>query len=119
VSTAYLQETWYQYDHYIPVNHWWYEKFRISRSPSGTTTAPTGITTEVSSWAGQTFGYNSWHIYYQTWVPDRYETVSSGYWQPQEPVWIQTGVSGQISCCFISIADVMIGANYISRPLIC
>jgi hypothetical protein len=61
------------------------------------------------------------YVYYTypgVWVPDRYETVSSGYWQTQDPVWVVTGTSGQVSACFISIADTMIGVNYISRPRI-
>jgi hypothetical protein len=121
VSTAYLQEQWFRYNHKDPPpsNLYWYDYILVRRSPSGTTTNTYANNASFETYQGTTTMYYSWTLYYQTWVPDRYETVSSGYWQPQEPVWIQTGVSGQISCCFISIADVMIGANYISRPLIC
>ena len=53
------------------------------------------------------------------WVPDRYETIASGYWSYPAQVWIETGVAGQVSAAWISVADVMIGSIYVSRPLIC
>lgn len=61
----------------------------------------------------------TYYTYPGVWIPDRYETVASGYWSYPEPVWIETGVAGEVSAAWISIADVMIGGIYVSRPLIC
>lgn len=44
---------------------------------------------------------------------------ASDTWEYPPKQWIETGTSGQAAAAFISVADVMIGANYISRPLIC
>lgn len=52
-----------------------------------------------------------------TWVPPVYETIESGYWEYPQPVWIATGVAGNVSAIVLSVADVMIGSVYTSRPL--
>lgn len=62
--------------------------------------------------------YDNFYTYTQVWVPDRCETVTTSWYTYPDPVWITTGVPGQVSTCFVSIADVMIGAVYVSRPLI-
>jgi hypothetical protein len=59
------------------------------------------------------------YTYPGVWVPDRYETVASGYWEYPAQQWIETGVAGEVSAAWISIADVMIGGIYVSRPLVC
>ena len=61
----------------------------------------------------------TYYTYPGVWVPDRYETVPSGYWTYPPQQWIETGVAGEVSAAWISIADVMIGGIYVSRPLIC
>jgi hypothetical protein len=68
------------------------------------------LTTSVSR---SDYTYNT---YAQVWHPAVY---SSGYWTYPPQQWIVTGTSGSISCIYISIADVMIGGIYVSRPLIC
>jgi hypothetical protein len=60
-----------------------------------------------------------YYAYPGVWVPDRYETQTSGYWTYPDPVWVTTGDPGEISCIFISIADTMIGSVYVTRPLCC
>lgn len=42
---------------------------------------------------------------------------SSGYWEYPPDIWIATGTTGQVSLIAISLADVMIGGIYVSRPL--
>ena len=55
-----------------------------------------------------------YYAYPGVWVPDRYETQTSGYWTYPDPVWITTGDPGEISCIFISIADTMIGSIHVN-----
>jgi len=116
VTTSVYHREYYAFNSQHPYGYFIYGVYEYV-NPPGSTTFIEDFNSATYFGSQATIG--TWYTYYQTWVPDRYETVSSGYWQPQEPQWIQTGVSGQISCCFISIADVMIGTNYISRPLIC
>jgi len=71
-----------------------------------------------TSYQGSSYS-SSWYTYTQTWVPDRYETVQSGYWTYPPAEWIQTGNPGEVSCIFLSIADTMIGSVYVTRPLCC
>lgn len=75
------------------------------------------------SWNRFEIGYvpspSVYYTYPGVWVPDRYETVASGYWTYPDKVWVETGVAGEVSAAWISIADVMIGGIYVSRPLIC
>ena len=86
-----------------------YEKY-IDSTATGTTQAvPQGNPAPSNSY---------YYTYEQVWIPDRYETISSGYWVYPPAEWVTTGTPGQISCIFISIADTMIGVNYISRPRI-
>lgn len=69
-------------------------------------------------YSSQTPSNGSFYTYPGVWVPDRYETVPSGYWEYPPQVWIVTGVAGQVSAAFISVADVMIGGTYVGRPLV-
>ncbi len=62
---------------------------------------------------------HAFYTYPGVWVPDRYETVASGYWTYPTQQWIETGVAGQVSAAWISIADVMIGGTFVSRPIVC
>jgi hypothetical protein len=62
---------------------------------------------------------SSWNTYVQTWIPPVYETQTSGYWTYPDPVWVETGNPGEISCIYISVADTQIGSVYVTRPLCC
>jgi len=95
----------------------WVYGYYFYKNPPGSTTGPNG-TQSFATYQGQSWTISEWTTYVQTWVPDRYETQSSGYWVYPPREWVLSGTQGQISAAFISIADVMIGANYISRPLI-
>jgi hypothetical protein len=68
-------------------------------------------------------GYNPppteiWYTYAPVWFPPVYEEQASGYWSYPAQQWIETGVAGYVSAIVASIADVMIGADYISRPIV-
>lgn len=59
------------------------------------------------------------------WVPAWYETVKiwhppeyrDAYWTYPDQVWVEVGEAGKLSVCVISVANVMIGSVYTSRPL--
>ena len=113
---------WYQYTRYA-TNKYWYDKM-IYNDP-GHAGYPPGTWVELADaesytvYQGATFGTTVFYTYISVWVPPVYETQTSGYWTYPPQVWIETGIPGEVSCIFVSIANVMIGSVYVTRPLGC
>ena len=99
----------YVYDHHDTVYEWY--RIYLNGVDTGST-----ISQLIGSGAPPNYYFTT---YPGVWVPDRYETVASGYWEYPAKQWVETGVAGEVSAAWVSIADVMIGGIYVSRPLFC
>jgi hypothetical protein len=117
-TTAVYNRKYYAYAFYNAVTYpdypYRYTQFTYV-NPPGTTTqdSPAGAIGS-SSYDGQQITLYEWYTYHQVWVPPVYETQTSGYWTYPDPVWVETGVPGEISCIFISIADTAIGSIHVN-----
>lgn len=59
-------------------------------------------------------GHSPWVEYPQIYHPATYSTE---YWEYPPPIWISTGVPGQVNACFCSIS-LSASGGFISRPII-
>jgi hypothetical protein len=117
VQTATLHHAYDAYASYSG-GRYYYDYF-LYEEPPGAVVEYIHNYNSFATYQGTGNDKGTWYTYTQTWVPDRYETQASGYWTYPNPVWVSTGVAGQISAIWLSIADTMIGSVYVTRPRIC